>query len=56
MYKEPYIISGTGAAIWSNLTLGLLATITLEVVFFRAYAPFPALLPFLKKNPGSRAL
>jgi hypothetical protein len=28
--------------------LDLLATITLEVVPFRAYAPFPALLPFLK--------
>jgi hypothetical protein len=29
-----------------NLTLGLLVTITLEVVPFRAYAPFPALLSF----------
>jgi hypothetical protein len=34
------IISGTG--------LGLLACITIEVVRFCAYAPFPALLPFLK--------
>jgi hypothetical protein len=31
-----------------KLTLSLLATITLKVVSFRAYAPFPALLPFLK--------
>jgi hypothetical protein len=30
-----------------KLTLGLLATITLKVVPFRAYVPFPALLPFL---------
>jgi hypothetical protein len=30
-----------------KITLGLLATITLEVVSFRAYAPFPALLLFL---------
>jgi threonine/homoserine efflux transporter RhtA len=28
--------------------LGLLATITLEVITFRAYAPFTALLPFFK--------
>jgi hypothetical protein len=28
--------------------LGLLATITLEVVSFSAYAQFPALLPFFK--------
>jgi hypothetical protein len=27
--------------------LGLQTTVTLEVVAFRAYAPFPALLPFL---------
>jgi hypothetical protein len=33
-----------------KLTLGLLATITLEVVPFRAYAPFPALLSFFKCN------
>jgi hypothetical protein len=33
-----------------KLTLGLLATITLEVVPFRAYAPFPALLPFLNAS------
>jgi hypothetical protein len=31
-----------------KLTLGLLATITLEVVPFRAYVPFPALLSFFK--------
>jgi hypothetical protein len=30
-----------------KLTLGLLATITFEVVPFHAYAPFPVLLPFL---------
>jgi hypothetical protein len=48
IYKKPAIISGTGAGIWSKLTLGLLATITLEVTFFRTYAPFPALLPFFK--------
>jgi hypothetical protein len=30
-----------------KLTLGLLVTATLEVVPFRAYAQFPALLPFL---------
>jgi hypothetical protein len=28
--------------------MGLLATITLKAVPFRAYAPFPALLPFCK--------
>jgi hypothetical protein len=31
-----------------KVTLGILATSTLEAVPFRAYAPFPALLPFLK--------
>jgi hypothetical protein len=31
-----------------KLTLGLVATITLEVLSFRAYAPFPAILPFFK--------
>jgi hypothetical protein len=31
-YKEPSIVSGTGAVIWSKFTLGLLATVTLEVV------------------------
>jgi hypothetical protein len=31
-----------------KLTLGLLATITLEVVPFHVYAPLSALLPFLK--------
>jgi hypothetical protein len=29
-----------------KLTLGILATISLKVNPFRAYAPFPALLPF----------
>jgi hypothetical protein len=33
-----------------KLTLGILATITLEVVAFRAYAPFPELLPFLNES------
>jgi hypothetical protein len=47
-YKELSIISGTGAAIWLKLTLDLLATITLEVALFCAYAPFPALLPSFK--------
>jgi hypothetical protein len=36
-----------GAAIWSKTNLGLLATTTFEVVLFRAYVPFPVLLPFL---------
>jgi hypothetical protein len=31
-----------------KLTLGLLATIALEIVPFLTYAPFPALLPFFK--------
>jgi hypothetical protein len=31
-----------------KLILGLLATITLKVVPFHAYSPFPALLPFFK--------
>jgi hypothetical protein len=31
-----------------ELTFWLLATITLKVVPFYVYAPFPALLPFLK--------
>jgi hypothetical protein len=47
-YKGPSIISGTGAAIWTKLTLGLLATVTLEVFHFRAYAPFLTILTFLK--------
>jgi hypothetical protein len=36
------------AAIWSKLTLGVLATIALEVVPFRAYVPIPALLKLFK--------
>jgi hypothetical protein len=44
-YKEQSIVSGTGTAIWSK-ALGLLATITLEAVPFRDYAPFPERLPF----------
>jgi hypothetical protein len=31
-----------------KLIMGLLATITLEVVSFRAYAPFSALMKFFK--------
>jgi hypothetical protein len=31
-----------------KLTSGLLTTIAIEVVPFRAYAPFPKLLPFFK--------
>jgi hypothetical protein len=33
-----------------KLSLGTLATITLEVVPFHTYAPFPALLPFLNAS------
>jgi hypothetical protein len=36
-----------------KLTLGLLAAITLQVVLFRAYAPLPALLPFLHASRKS---
>jgi hypothetical protein len=43
--KEPFIIPGTDAAIWSK-TLGLLATITLKVAPFSTNAPFPALVIF----------
>jgi hypothetical protein len=35
---------------YQKLTLGLLTTITLEVVSFREYAKFPALLPFLNAS------
>jgi hypothetical protein len=49
-YKEPIIISRTGAVIWSKPTFGLLATITLEVVPIRAYATLPALLPYLNAS------
>jgi hypothetical protein len=31
-----------------DLTLGLLATITLEIIPFRMYTQFPALQPFFK--------
>jgi hypothetical protein len=48
-YKKQSILSRAGAAIWSKkLILRLLATITFKVISFCAYAPFPALLPFLK--------
>jgi hypothetical protein len=39
-----------------KLTLGILATMNLEVVPFCAYALFPALLPFFKIHPGSHDL
>jgi hypothetical protein len=45
---EPSTISWTGAAIWSK-SLGILATITLEVVPFHTYALFPELLPLFKR-------
>lgn len=41
------------AAIWSKnnfITLEILATITLEVVHFHAYAHFPVILPFLNAS------
>jgi hypothetical protein len=38
------------AAIWSKLTFGLLATITLEVDPFHAYASFPGLCHFLNAS------
>jgi hypothetical protein len=50
MYKEPSIISGTFALLLPSgqkVTLGLLTTVTLEVVPIHVYAPFPALMPFL---------
>jgi hypothetical protein len=50
LYEGVSITSGTGAAIWSKLTLDLLATITLEAVPFRVYALIPALLPFLNAS------
>jgi hypothetical protein len=46
IYNEPSIISGTGAAIWSKTNFEPTSTIALEVVPFRSYATFPALLPF----------
>jgi hypothetical protein len=49
-HKESSIISGTSAAVRSKITLGLLATIALEVDPTHAYAPFPALLPSLNAS------
>jgi hypothetical protein len=40
LYKEPSIISGLVLPSDQKLILGLLATITLDVVPFRAYALF----------------
>lgn len=44
--KRSSKISGLLLPSVQKIVLGLLATIALEVVPFRAYAPFPALLPF----------
>jgi hypothetical protein len=49
-YKLVSAASGTGASIWSKVTSGLLATVTLKVFPFRAYAPFPAILPFFNAS------
>jgi hypothetical protein len=49
-YKEPSIISWTGADIWSETNFGLLAAITLEVAPLRSYAPFLTHLPFLNAS------
>jgi hypothetical protein len=48
-YEEPSIISWTRTANWSKLTLAILATMTLRVVPFHAYALLPTLLPFFKR-------
>lgn len=47
-----YTLPPAGAAIWSKLTFGLLIIIALEVVSFRAYVPFQAVLMF-GLHPGS---
>jgi hypothetical protein len=47
LYEEQSVISEIGVAM-SKISLGILATITLEVVSFRYYLPFPALLSFFK--------
>jgi hypothetical protein len=46
-FKEPSIISGTGAATWSKTNFGPTGH-ALKVVPFCAYALFPAILPFIK--------
>jgi hypothetical protein len=51
-YKEHSIISGTDLPSGQKLTLSLLAIITLEIVPFRVYIPFPAFLPFFKCTLG----
>jgi hypothetical protein len=43
------LFSGLVLPSGQKLTLGLLTTVTLEVVPFRVYAPFPALLTFFKR-------
>jgi hypothetical protein len=47
-YEVVSIFPGLVLPSGQNLTLELLATITLKVVHFRPYALFPALLPFFK--------
>jgi hypothetical protein len=42
------IISENDAAVWSKTNFGPAAHLTLEVVPFRRYAQFPALLTFFK--------
>jgi hypothetical protein len=49
LYDKISTVYGTGASIWSETNFGPIAPpITLKVAPFRAYAPFPALLLFLK--------
>jgi hypothetical protein len=47
-YKEPSIISGTDAAIWSKINFVPTGHHHPPSSPFRAYAPFQALLPFFK--------
>lgn len=47
MYKATSIISRTAAVVWSKTNSGPTGH-SLEVVSFRACAPFPELLQFLK--------
>jgi hypothetical protein len=53
IYKEPSIISGTGAANWSKTNFGHTG---FEIVSSCLYAPFPALLPLFKMHPESCVL
>jgi hypothetical protein len=45
-----FIISGTGAAIWSKTEFGPTCHCHPEVVLFCSYAQFPALLPVLNAS------